>query len=76
MEDLHCNVLRRLHPRFVRLSTSPWFVMTTFMFFLSIGYLCVGMPCVSWCMRVCKENMTDLHVEGRENMDPSSGKNN
>jgi hypothetical protein len=40
---VHLDRLRRLHQRFVRLSTSPWFIMTTFMLFLSIGYLCVGM---------------------------------
>jgi hypothetical protein len=29
--------------QFKNLSISPWFIMTTFMFLLSIGYLCVGM---------------------------------
>ncbi len=45
--------LRHLHQRFVRLSTSPWFIMTTFMFFLSIGYLCMGMYYLGVCVYVC-----------------------
>jgi hypothetical protein len=45
--------LRHLHQRFVRLSISPWFIMTTFMFFLSIGYLCVGMYYLGVCAYVC-----------------------
>ena len=44
---------RRLHQRFTRLSTSPWFIMTTFMSFLSIEYLCVSMYYLCVCVYVC-----------------------
>jgi hypothetical protein len=45
------RVLWRTH--FKNLSISPWFIMTTFVFFLSIGYLCVGMYYLGVCAYVC-----------------------
>jgi hypothetical protein len=40
-----------LHQRFVRLCTSPWFIMTTFMFF-SFDRIFVCECVLSWCMCV------------------------
>ena len=53
--------LRHLHQRFVRLSTSPWFIMTKLMSFLSIEYLCVGMYYLVVCVYVCV-HMEDSHI--------------